>query len=122
MIMDLKNYPHISEERKRKILDMSDAELMIEIESGNRSKMPRCIPYMRAVLAERNREILEDNDRAAQEHQNALLREAQLANSLSRDANRISRRAYLISALAFVVSVLSFLYIIAPWVLGNLQD
>ena len=91
--MSLEDYPEINETRKKEILGWSDAELIIEIEKGSRSRLPHSIPYMKAVLASRREKADTEEKRKALEINEALLQEARLANENSRRANRIARWA-----------------------------
>lgn len=103
--MELKDYPQIGKERKDKILAMSDAEILIEIEKGNRSTMPRAIPFMKAVLEERRsskQDSIVEND---QNHKKSMLQEAREANASSKQANRFSILALIISLVAIVLSL-----------------
>ena len=105
--MKLSDYPDINERRKNEILSMSDAELIIEIEKGPRSRMPKCIPFMIAVLHERDSVKEEDLLKAEKAHQEAMLSESQRANENSRRANWISLAALAVAIIALLISYYS---------------
>ena len=105
LIMNLKDYPQISERRKEMMLAMSDSELLIEIEKGKDSILPRSIPFMKAILEERKNSKQENLIEAEQKHQEAILQEAKLANSHSKEANETSGKAYRLSILAIIISI-----------------
>ena len=88
---------------------MSDAELLIEIEKGKDSIMPKSIPYMRAVLAERNKEKIENQQASEQEHREAVLNETRISNSLSKGANETSKEANKWAVVAIIISLLALL-------------
>jgi hypothetical protein len=103
--MSLEDYPGINRERKQKILAMSDAELLIEIEKGKDSIMPKSVPFMRAVLAERNKEKLAAQEANEQQYREVTLLETRLANSLSKEANETSKKANSLSKVAIWISI-----------------
>jgi len=99
--MSLEDYPQISEERKKRMLAMSDAELLIEIE---KDRFPQSIPIMKAILEDRK-----NTKEAEQEHQEAILQEARLANLHSKEANETSNKAFKLSIFAIVVSLVAII-------------
>ena len=105
--MNLKDYPGINQQRKEKILGMSNEELMIEIEKGPKSIMPKCIPYMKAVLHSRNAENEESQREIDLAYNQAMLEEAQTANQVSTRAYRLSKWAIFISIVAIVVTLVT---------------
>lgn len=114
--MSLENYPGISEKRKAKIFAMSDAELLVEIEKGRESIMPKCIPFMRAVLAERDRQTLAAQDVDARVYREAVLQETRLANAFSKEANDTSTKS---NRLALIAILISLLAIVVSFVRGG---
>lgn len=105
--MSLEDHPQISKTRKEKMLAMSDSELLIEIEKGRESFMPKGIPFMKAILEERKntkQEVLIENE---QKHQEAILQEAKLANTHAKAANETSNKAYNWARIAVAVSLIA---------------
>jgi len=72
LIMSLEDYPQISERREKMMLAMSDSELIIEIEKGKDSILPKSIPFMKAILAERENSKQENLIENEQNHQAAM--------------------------------------------------
>lgn len=97
--MKLEDYPQISEPRRKKILAMSDSELLIEIEKGKDSILPKSIPFMKAVLEDRKNTKQEELIKFDQNHKEATL-------SVATRANRISIFAIIISLVAITISLL----------------
>ncbi len=65
LIMNLEDYPQISEQRKKMMLEWSDSELLIDIEKGKDSVLPDSIPFMKAILEERkNKAAIETSGKA----------------------------------------------------------
>ena len=65
LIMNLEDYPHINEQRKKMMLEWSDSELLIEINKGKDSLLPDSIPFMKAILEERkNKAAIETSGKA----------------------------------------------------------
>lgn len=102
--MKLEDYPDISERRKKEILSWPDSHLRIEIEKGRNSRFPKSIPFMKAVLAERESEQQSVKEQARAEHAEAMLQEAIEANRKSGTANKIAAVAVLISIVALLVA------------------
>jgi hypothetical protein len=107
--MSLEDYPQISEARKNRIFAMSDAELRVEVERGKDSIMPKCVPFMKAVLAEREKIKSENSNEQNQAHQEAVLEQARIANKLSDLANSASSNANKLALLAIVMSFIALL-------------
>jgi hypothetical protein len=95
----LEDYSQISEPRRKKILAMSDSELLIEIEKGKDSILPKSIPFMKAVLEDRKNTKQEELIKFDQDHKEATL-------SVATRANRISIFAIIISLVAITISLL----------------
>lgn len=104
--MSLEDFPGINPERKAKILAMTDAQLVHEIEIGPYSVMPKSIPFMKAVLAERQAEREKLREQRESAHGERMLEEARRSNEASVRANRLSILALLISLAALAISVI----------------
>ena len=74
--------------------------VLIEIEKGKDSILPKSIPFMKAILVERENTKQENLIEAEQTHQAAMLLEA-------RQANVTSGKAYIISILAVGISLVA---------------
>lgn len=96
--MSIKAHPSIKPDLQAKLLAMSDAELVHEIALAPYSLRPMTIPYMKAILAERQaiREA---------EHNEQMLREARRSNVASSRANWIAILALIVSCVALAVSL-----------------
>ena len=99
--MSIEDNPQINEARKKKILAMSDADLLSEID---KDRFPQSIPFMKAILEDRK-----NTKEAEQEHQEAILQEARLANLRSKEANETSNKALKLSIFAIVVSLVAII-------------
>ena len=104
--MSLEDYPHINDARKAEIAAMTDAELRIEIERGPQGRLPKCVPYMKALLADRQDKHEVARFQKSDSHSQSMLEEAREANATSKAANRYALLAVVVSVTALLVSLL----------------